>query len=62
LGDLFDDSVNNADPDMVCTDRMSTRITGKGEDMQLIGRVSFNVSQWNFSVGTEETYKVYQLY
>jgi hypothetical protein len=42
--DLFNDSVNNTDPGMAFTYRILTRITGKGEDMKIIGRASFDVS------------------
>jgi hypothetical protein len=42
--DLFNDSLNNTDPDMASTDLILKRITGKGEDMKIIGRVSFDVS------------------
>ena len=44
FGDLFNDSANNTNPDMASTDRILTRITGQGEDMKIIGRISFDVS------------------
>jgi len=41
--DLFNNAVSNTDTDMTSTNRILTRITGNGEDMKIISRVSFDV-------------------